>query len=241
MFCQDDARARGGVAEGGITDYDAMRRCFVCVRSMAQVQGKRVYTPHNIGCRITGVIGLRSNLSWRTLLRHAGGGVHFDVERGETMTEYIERDTALETFGVKKPRVDWQCVTILLPAIRRTLVEIPAVNVIPVPATGIGDLSDGYHTFNQLYHQRIILFAALVRLNRDHAWKSRRHEDGALCFGGGWFIVGIDTPESGHYEDKYFELFDCAELTTGKAWDGHTEKDVTRLLSLPLYEKEASV
>lgn len=54
MFCQDDARARGGVAEGGITDYDAMRRCFVRVRSMAQVQGKRVYIPHNIGCGIAG-------------------------------------------------------------------------------------------------------------------------------------------------------------------------------------------
>ena len=100
----------------------------------------------------------------------------------------------------------------------------------------IDDLSDGFHTFRQLYYQRMMLFAAIVKQNRDKAWKSLRHEDGELCFGGGWFIVGIDTPEGSytyHYEDNYFSLFDCEELEYGKHWDGHTEKDVTRLLSLP--------
>lgn len=99
----------------------------------------------------------------------------------------------------------------------------------------ISDLSDGYHTFKQLYYQRMMLFAVIVKQNRDNAWKSLRHEDGELCFGGGWFIVGIDTPKGSytyHYEDKYFSLFDCVELERGKTWDGHTEKDVTRLLSL---------
>lgn len=99
----------------------------------------------------------------------------------------------------------------------------------------INDLSDGYHTFKQLYYQRMMLFAVLVKQNRDKAWKSLRHEDGELCFGGGWFIVGIDTPKGSytyHYEDNYFSLFDCVELERGKHWDGHTEKDVTRLLSL---------
>ena len=99
----------------------------------------------------------------------------------------------------------------------------------------ISDLSDGYHTFKQLYYQRMMLFAALVKQNRDKAWKSLRHSDGELCFGGGWFIVGIDTPKGSytyHYEDNYFSLFDCEELERGKPWDGHTEKDVTRLLSL---------
>ena len=102
--------------------------------------------------------------------------------------------------------------------------------------TEIDDLSDGFHTFRQLYYQRMMLFAAIVRQNKDKAWKSLRHEDGELCFGGGWFIVGIDTPEGSytyHYEDNYYSLFDCEELERGKHWDGHTEKDVTRLLSLP--------
>jgi len=100
----------------------------------------------------------------------------------------------------------------------------------------IDDVSDGFHTFRQLYYQRMMLFAAIVKQNKDKAWKSLRHEDGELCFGGGWFIVGIDTPEGSytyHYEDNYYSLFDCEELEHGKHWDGHTEKDVTRLLSLP--------
>ncbi len=99
----------------------------------------------------------------------------------------------------------------------------------------IGNLSDGFHTFNQLYYQRMMLFAVIVKQNKDNAWKSKRHEDGELCFGGGWFIVGITTPEGEytyHYEEKDFDLFDCEELPVAKHWDGHTEKDVTRLLSL---------
>jgi hypothetical protein len=53
--------------------------------------------------------------------------------------------------------------------------------------------------------------------------------------------VGIDTPEGSytyHYEDSFYSLFDCKELERGKQWDGHTEKDVTRLLSLPSAEPE---
>lgn len=99
----------------------------------------------------------------------------------------------------------------------------------------IGDLSDGFHTFNQLYYQRMMLFAVIVGQNKEQAWKSRRHEDGELCFGGGWFIVGITTPLGDftyHYEDKYFGYFDCVELERGKHWDGHTEEDVYRLFSL---------
>ena len=114
--------------------------------------------------------------------------------------------------------------------------EIPPADVLPVPPGGIGEVSDGYHTFNGLYYQRMILFAALVKQNKERAWKSHKHEDGELCFGGGWFIVGIDTPEGSytyHYEDKDWDLFDCEELPVGKHWDGHTEDDVTRLLSLP--------
>lgn len=99
----------------------------------------------------------------------------------------------------------------------------------------IGDFSDGYHTFNELYHQRAILFATIVKHNKDISWKSYRHEDGELCFGGGWFIVGMDTPEGSytyHYENKYWDIFECEELILAKHWDGHTDKDVTRLLSL---------
>lgn len=113
--------------------------------------------------------------------------------------------------------------------------EVPAVDVVPVPESGIGEMSDGYHTFNGLYYQRLVLFAALVKAHKDKAWKSWKHEDGESCFGGGWFIVGIDTPRGSytyHYEVKYWNWFDCVELPVAKHWDGHTEEDVTRLLSL---------
>ena len=100
----------------------------------------------------------------------------------------------------------------------------------------IGDFSDGYHTFNDLYHQRAVLFAALVKAHKEKAWKSWKHEDGEKCFGkDGWFIVGIDTPQGSytyHYKEKYWGMFDCIALERAKHWDGHTDKDVERLLSL---------
>ena len=115
--------------------------------------------------------------------------------------------------------------------------QLPAADVRPVPDGGIGEMSDGYHTFNELYYQRMVLFAALVKAHKDKAWKSWRHEDGQPCFDGGWFIAGIDTPEGSytyHYEDKYWNWFECEELPVAKHWDGHTEKDVTRLLSFDI-------
>ena len=120
--------------------------------------------------------------------------------------------------------------------IRDAIEGASPADVRPVPPGGIGEMSDGYHTFNGLYYQRMVLFAALVKVHRVRAWKSRRHSDGELCFGGGWFIVGIDTPEGRytyHYEDKYWDMFVCQVLVVGLPWDGHTEDDVTRLLSLP--------
>lgn len=104
-----------------------------------------------------------------------------------------------------------------------------------VPDGDVGKVSDGYHTFDDLYTQRLILTAVIVRDHPDICWKSRRHNNGDLCFDGGYFIVGIDTPAGPytyHYEDKYWGLFDCTELTVGKKWDGHTSEDVNRLLSI---------
>ena len=144
----------------------------------------------------------------------------------ERMTcDYISREAALSA----------QNKSMNLSECRKRLESIPAADVRPVPESGIGEMSDGYHTFNGLYYQRMMLFAALVKAYKDKAWKSWKHEDGKPCFDGGWFIVGIDTPQGSytyHYEDKYWSWFDCEELPVAKHWDGHTEEDVTRLLSL---------
>ena len=99
----------------------------------------------------------------------------------------------------------------------------------------VGEISDGFHTFNSLYEQRCILFAALVNTYPELSWKSLKHEDGTECFDGEYFIVGIDTPKGSytyHYRYEAWDMFHCAELEVGKPWDGHTDKDVKRLLSL---------
>ena len=105
----------------------------------------------------------------------------------------------------------------------------------PYKLEDIGDFSDGYHTFNDLYYQRCVLFPTIVNMNKSNAWKTRYHEDGEPCFGGGWFLVTVETPEGAygcHYEDKYWNMFDCEELPKAKRWDGYTDKDVGRLLTL---------
>ena len=139
--------------------------------------------------------------------------------------EYIEREAVMD--ALFHEQYGYLC--------EDAINSIPAADVRPVPEGGIGEMSDGYHTFNGLYYQRMVLFAALVKTYKDKAWKSHWHEDGKLCFGGGWFIVGIDTPQGNytyHYEDKYWNWFECEGLPVAKHWDGHTEEDVTRLLSL---------
>lgn len=143
------------------------------------------------------------------------------------MAEYIEREAAIKAiyesdpFGVHK-YFGWRAMDI-----EEALRAIPAVDV--------EKMSDGYHTFADLYEQRLILSAALAK-NNPHAWKSKRHEDGSEPFGGGWFIMGFDTDEgcyTYHYELKDWDSFQCKELEKGKPWDGHTSRDVRRLLSIP--------
>lgn len=87
-----------------------------------------------------------------------------------------------------------------------------------------GDTSDGYHTFNELYHHRAVLFSVIVKTFSDKAWKSKQHNDGTMY--DGMFIVGIDTPDGQatyHYDiDPYWDMFECRELECAPEWDGHT-------------------
>ena len=112
--------------------------------------------------------------------------------------------------------------------------------------------SDGYHTFKELYEFRKAYNVALFNewgLQKETRWenirttpkynvhKSWRHNDGELCFGGGWFIVVAVLPTgqiSNHYKAEDWDLFKIPE--TEKAlfeFDGHTSEDViNRLLKL---------
>ena len=90
-----------------------------------------------------------------------------------------------------------------------------------------GETSDGYHTFNELYHHRAVLFSVIVRDHPEIAWKSKKHHDGTMY--DGMFIVGIDTPQGQatyHYDTvPYWDMFECRELDTAPEWDGHTSDD----------------
>jgi hypothetical protein len=96
--------------------------------------------------------------------------------------------------------------------------------LVVLPETGIGDLSDGYHTFNELYHHRAVLFSVICNAHPEMAWKSKLHHDGTMY--DGMFIVGIQTPEGQatyHYDiDPYWEMFNVQELPQAPEWDGHT-------------------
>lgn len=87
-----------------------------------------------------------------------------------------------------------------------------------------GETSDGYHTFNELYHHRAVLFSVIISIFPDRAWKSKKHHDGTMF--DGMFIVGIDTPDGQatyHYDiDPYWEMFNCRILDNAPEWDGHT-------------------
>lgn len=131
-----------------------------------------------------------------------------------------------------------------------------------IEGTEKGKLSDGYHTFNELYEFRKMYNAALFNewaqlppngLIPKLMWnvndflkntnslyqvhKSWKHYDGELCFGGGWFIVVAILPTgqiSNHYEAKDWDLFKIPEVEKAKyPFDGHTSQQVLeRLKSL---------
>lgn len=98
----------------------------------------------------------------------------------------------------------------------------------------VGKISDGYHTFDELYYHRMILFLALQKAYIDKAWKSKLHHNGTMY--DNYFIVGVETPEgqySYHYHMMYWELFkEIKEEEKAPEWDGHKPEDITRLLSL---------
>lgn len=71
------------------------------------------------------------------------------------------------------------------------LAERLADYVEPAPVTG--STSDGYHTFDELYHHRAVLFSVIVAMFRGRSWKSLHHHDGSMY--DGMFIVGIDKVE----------------------------------------------
>lgn len=104
-----------------------------------------------------------------------------------------------------------------------------------IDGSNAGLLSDGYHTFNELYAHRVRLFSTLMHAYYKEAWWSRKHFDGSQW--DGWIIAGINTPNGSityHLPESEIQyLTNIKELPNGKEWDGHTSDDVLlRMLSL---------
>jgi len=111
--------------------------------------------------------------------------------------------------------------------------------------TDMGEVSDGYHTFNELYCYRMLYNAAFFNLlPRGWVHKSKRHHTGEECFGGGWFIVMANLPTgqiSNHYELKDWDLFQVPEKEFADEWDGHTPQEAAERLHRYLQQEQQEV
>lgn len=111
-----------------------------------------------------------------------------------------------------------------------------AINVL-IQGTDTNKISDGYHTFGELYEHRIQLWIALCRNVMDqpnqNVWRSKKHSDGTNI--DGWFIVGITTRrhEQLSYHLPISKWNDChfiEEHERAPEWDGHTSEDMLQRL-----------
>lgn len=107
-----------------------------------------------------------------------------------------------------------------------------------------GETSDGYHTFNELYHHRAVLFSVVCNDRHEMAWKSLKHHDGTMY--DGMFIVGVETPDGQatyHYDvDPYWDMFKVKELDMAPEWDGHTPAQaIERIGGMRLQDAEPVV
>jgi len=113
------------------------------------------------------------------------------------------------------------------------------------------NISDGYHTFGELYEHRIQLFIALCKTIEEvclfeteasygseiksklNTWKSKIHSDGT--FFDGWFILGI-CKEKGiqityHLPISKWDECDFAKtMEKAPEYDGHTPADILERL-----------
>ena len=110
------------------------------------------------------------------------------------------------------------------------------------------EISDGYHTFTELYEHRIVLFIQLCKwltaytgaTHKGEAdllpmvWRSKRHSDGSEW--DGWFIMGIGQEKGKQISyhlpmNKWKDTDWVNTLDKAPEWDGHTPNDVLERLS----------
>lgn len=87
-----------------------------------------------------------------------------------------------------------------------------------------GETSDGYHTFNELYEHRIVLWIALCKCYQERVWRSKLHSDGSSYEG--WFVLGMNKEKGEqityHLPLSRWEDTEFAEtLEKAPEYDGH--------------------
>lgn len=90
-----------------------------------------------------------------------------------------------------------------------------------------GDMSDGYHTFDELYEHRCLLFIQLCLMQPESsAWRLDYE---------GWFCLYTYMPKgqiSYHCPVKYLDLVkEKIQMKNDIIFDGHTSADVIKRLS----------
>jgi len=114
---------------------------------------------------------------------------------------------------------------------------------------GIEDkkISDGYHTFEELYEYRKAYNALFANLAVDKfkVEKTKNHYDGEPCFGGTHFKVYFQLPTgevSNHYKLEDWDLFDVPEVEKATIeYDGHTPAEaLQRMLDYLKTKKDES-
>lgn len=127
--------------------------------------------------------------------------------------------------------------------------------------TDTDEVSDGYHTFGELYQFRLLYNAALFnewaigdahyekhqdkdKYHLFNVYKSWRHADGKPCFDKeNYFIVVATLPTgqiSNHYKGEYWDMFKIPERDKAEKWDGHTPQDAMQRLTDFLLDSKVS-
>lgn len=105
-------------------------------------------------------------------------------------------------------------------------------------------VSDGYHTFGEVYQHRVTLYLLLCKVlqkQRYCVWRSKLHDDKSCIEG--YFLLGINTKEGEqityHIKNQHWDSTGFADtFDVAPEFDGHTSQDVvTRLFNIFEAEK----
>lgn len=116
--------------------------------------------------------------------------------------------------------------------------------------SNVDDISDGYHTFEELYDHRSLLFIFLCKTLTETKWNkykcvfSMKHNDGTMY--DNMFIINVTELITGlqisyHLEDKYLYIVKRSgieEVEYAPEFDGHTPDDVLLRLTTFILQKE---